>query len=822
MSLKYFIEQVKINSLEKYHNVSVRGWCVDTDTGAIPEILLSLNGKNARYSFVAVPKPDVCAEYHLTNDSLSCGFRLLVKSKSAITSLKAAAVTEEGKEIILKMNEKELSKVTSGETIEYAIDAVHQEEDSNMVNVDGWAVSYLHEDIDLKIVDSDGNEKETVKRIVSREDLVRLKYAEKDQVFCGFAINFQSEKKKKYFLRIHSASFDKEIDLYKVMHTKHHILDLIRAVDKENIKKAFIYYRKNGFRKLLKKLAIVKPKKFLYNDWFIRNRANSEELAKQRAASLDYAPKISILVPTYNTPDNYLRAMLDSVVDQTYPNWELCIAEGSDPDHSARKTILEYAKKDPRIKVKILDKNYGISGNTNEALSLATGEYTGLFDHDDLLEPDILFEVAAALQDKKHDIIYTDEDKLNSEKNMFEDPNLKPDFSMDLFRSHNYITHFFVVKTQILKDINGFRSEFDGAQDYDVMFRCIERSESICHIPKVLYHWRMHAASTAQDPESKMYCYEAGKKAIEEHLRRTGVPGTVEMMPKPFWGTYHTRYETPGDPLVSVIIPNYEHKSVLETCVNSLFEVNTYKNIEIIIVENNSKSEEIFNYYDELQKLHDNVRVVTWDGGEFNYSAINNYGVTFARGDYLLLLNNDTEVISPDAISEMLGCCMREEVGAVGAKLLYEDDTIQHAGVVIGFGGYAGHVFHGLGRNDYGFMLRPLLNCNYSAVTAACMMVDRRCFEACGGFDESFRVAGNDVDLCLKIRSLDKLIVYNAFALWHHYESKSRGYEDNLDKVKRFEEEIEHFREKWKPVIDAGDPFYNKNFKIEDGPFILT
>ena len=294
------------------------------------------------------------------------------------------------------------------------------------------------------------------------------------------------------------------------------------------------------------------------------------------------------------------------------------------------------------------------------------------------------------------------------------------------------------------------------------------------------------------------------------------------MMPKPFWGTYHTRYETPGDPLVSVIIPNYEHKSVLETCVNSLFEVNTYKNIEIIIVENNSKSEEIFNYYDELQKLHDNVRVVTWDGGEFNYSAINNYGVTFARGDYLLLLNNDTEVISPDAISEMLGCCMREEVGAVGAKLLYEDDTIQHAGVVIGFGGYAGHVFHGLGRNDYGFMLRPLLNCNYSAVTAACMMVDRRCFEECGGFDESFRVAGNDVDLCLKIRSLDKLIVYNAFALWHHYESKSRGYEDNLDKVKRFEEEIEHFREKWKPVIDAGDPFYNKNFKIEDGPFILT
>ena len=822
MALKYAIEQVKINSLKDYYNISVKGWCVDVENGVIPKLRLSLNGKNAKYTMITLQRGDVCEQFHLTNDSIDCGFRILVKSKVEITALKLAAETPEGKLTLIDMKAKDLAGVTTEDTVEYSIDSVHQDEDSVVMKVEGWAASYYKEPIDLTILDQKGNEIEHLKRIVQRDDLYRQKYVDREQTFCGFSISFETEKKKRYFLQMHAASFDKEIDLYKNMHTDNQLLNLIRAMDKENIKKGFVYLRKNGFKKLFKKLQVVKPKTFVYHDWFLRTRAGSAALEEQRKTTFAFAPKISILVPTYNTPDQYLREMLDSVVNQTYPNWELCIAEGSDPDHSARKTILDYQKKDDRIKVKILDKNYGISGNTNEALTLATGEYTGLFDHDDLLEPDILFEVVKALQEKRHDIIYTDEDKLNSEKNKFEDPNLKPDFSMDLFRSHNYITHFFVVKTAILKEIDGFRSKYDGAQDYDVMFRCIEKSESIYHIPKVLYHWRMHAASTAQDPASKLYCYEAGQKAIEDHLARIGVKGTVEMMPQPFWGTYHTRYETVGNPLVSIIIPNYEHKDVLETCVNSLFEINTYKNIEIIIVENNSKSEELFAYYEQLEKEHDNVHVVTWKGGEFNYSAINNYGVTFAKGDYLLLLNNDTEMIAPDAISEMLGCCMREEVGAVGAKLLYADDTVQHAGVVIGFGGYAGHVFHGIGKNDYGFMLRPLLNCNYSAVTAACMMVDRKVFEAVGGLDESFRVAGNDVDLCLKIRAMDKLIVYNAFAVWHHYESKSRGYEDNLEKVKRFDEEIKHFQEKWHDVIEAGDPFYNANFKIENGPFILT
>lgn len=351
------------------------------------------------------------------------------------------------------------------------------------------------------------------------------------------------------------------------------------------------------------------------------------------------------------------------------------------------------------------------------------------------------------------------------------------------------------------------------------MFRCIEKANSIYHIPKILYHWRMHAASTAENPESKLYCYEAGKKAIEEHYKRSGISAKVEMMPKPLWGMYHTVYETTGNPLVSIIIPNMEHKDVLKTCIDSLLNVNTYKNIEIIVVENNSTSKEIFDYYDEIEQ-YENIKVVRWEKG-FNYSALNNFGVQYASGEYLLFLNNDTEVIAPDAISEMLGCCMREEVGIVGAKLLYEDDTVQHAGVVIGFGGFAGHVFNGIKKDDYGYMVRARINCNYSAVTAACMMVDRKCFEQVNGFDEKFRVSCNDIDFCLRVRELNKLVVYNAFALWHHYESKSRGYEDDMEKIKRFESEIEMFQKRWKDILTNGDPYYNKNFKIEHGPFVL-
>ena len=593
----------------------------------------------------------------------------------------------------------------------------------------------------------------------------------------------------------------------------------VRHIKPSAVKEIAKYVKDNGFSGLGEYIVMrVNTAGKPYKIWFEAHKPSEEELKRQTETVFGWEPKISIIVPTYRTPLEYLQEMIDSVRNQTYQNWELCIADGSEDDKTVREELERYSQMDSRIKYKILERNLGIAGNTNAALELVSGEYTGLFDHDDILAPNALHEIVKALQEDKYDIIYTDEDKITDDTKEHIDPNFKPDFSMDLFRSHNYITHFFVAKTEIINKIGGFRSEYDGSQDYDLMFRCIENSNKIKHIPMILYHWRIHMNSVAGDPSSKMYAYEAGKKAIEDHLERMGVDAAVEHLG--LWGMYHVKYAVHGEPLVSIIIPNKDHVKDLDLCISSLFEKSAYQNFEIIIVENNSNEEETFVYYDELKERHDNIRVIRWEKG-FNYAAINNYAVQYAKGNYLLFLNNDTELIAPESITEMLGLCMREEVGAVGAKLLYADDTVQHAGVVVGFGNYAGHVNTGIGRDDYGYMVRARINCNYSAVTAACMMTKKSLFQQVGGFDELFVVACNDVDYCLKLRELDKLIVFNAFSEWYHYESKSRGYEDTAEKKQRFQREIGIFQKKWQKILDEGDPFYNKNFPVTRAPFTL-
>lgn len=559
-----------------------------------------------------------------------------------------------------------------------------------------------------------------------------------------------------------------------------------------------------------------------YDKWFQRHMPSEEELKRQQQEKFAYMPQISILVPVYNTDLRILHEMIQSVTNQTYTNWQLCISDGSIGNAKLRNILKQYAKKDNRIKVRYLKENKGISGNTNAALALAEGEYIALLDHDDKLAVNALYEVVNALQEKEPaDIVYTDEDKITGRKEKHVDPNFKPDFSMDLFRSHNYITHFFVVKKSIVDEIGGFRQEYDGSQDYDLMFRCIEKSEKIKHIPMILYHWRICAGSVAENPASKMYAYEAGRKAIEAHLERVGVKAKVTMHEdRELWGMYHVVYDTGNSPLVSIVIPNKDHVVDLDKCLQSILKKSKYKNYEIVIVENNSTDKETFAYYEKIQKEYSCIKVVTWER-EFNYSAINNFGVAHASGDYILLLNNDTELISPWGIGEMLGICMRKEVGIVGAKLYFEDDTVQHAGIVIGFGGFAGHVFSGIGRKDYGYMVRARINCNYSAVTAACLMTKRSVWEEVGGLTEEFAVALNDVDYCLKVREKDYLVVYNAFSEWYHYESKSRGYEDSPEKQERFSREVKLFQKRWKKILKEGDPYYNKNFPVTIAPFTL-
>ena len=453
-------------------------------------------------------------------------------------------------------------------------------------------------------------------------------------------------------------------------------------------------------------------------------------------------------------------------------------------------------------------------------MDMAKGDYIVLADHDDTLTPDALYELAKAVnKDQDNDVIYSDEDKLDMDGGALFEPHFKPDFNIDLLTSTNYICHLFAVKRELVEKVGKFDHEFDGAQDYDFIFRCTEKAKKICHVPKVLYHWRCHQDSTASNPESKMYAFEAGARAIKAHFDRLGIE--VESIEKGVdFGKYHTRFKIKGEPLVSVIIPNKDHRLDLDVCVKSLMEKATYKNLEYIVIENNSTEKATFEYYEQMEKEHDNFHVVTWER-EFNYSAINNFGEKYAKGEYLLFLNNDTEIIEPDCIQEMLGYCQREDVGAVGARLLYQDDTIQHAGVVIGFGGIAGHTFIGLHKNENSYFHRAMCAQDYSAVTAACVMVKRSVFESVGGFSAELAVAFNDIDLCMKIRAADKLIVYDPYALLYHYESKSRGLEDTPEKVARFNREIAIFAKKWPDILKNGDPYYNPNLTLRKSNFAL-
>lgn len=579
------------------------------------------------------------------------------------------------------------------------------------------------------------------------------------------------------------------------------------------IQKGLRYLKHYGVKEFWVRLhERFEPEEVPYGPWYEQYIPTREELEKQRKKKWNYGPKISIIVPAYKTPEAFLRQMMDSLLAQTYANWELCIANASPEDASMEYVLKEYAKKDSRILWKKLEENKGIAENTNEAFAMATGEFAGLLDHDDLLAPNALYEVAKALETEPDiDVLYTDEDKVRGDEVLEHfQPHLKPDFNIDLLRSNNYICHFFVVRKSLLEKTGGFRREYDGAQDYDFIFRCTQAAGKIHHIPEILYHWRTHQSSTADNPESKLYAFEAGKRAIEENLRQNGLIGEVSHTKD--YGFYRVKYPVQGEPLVSIIIPNKDAKEDLEKCIQSILEKSSYTNYEILIVENNSTGEEIFSYYKELSE-NSKIRLLRWKR-EFNYSAINNYGAKKAKGDYLLFLNNDTEVISPDWIEEMLGFCQRPDTGIVGARLYFGNNTVQHAGTVIGIGGIAGHMFTDMPRERSGYMHKAAIIQDLSAVTAACMMVRRQVFDEVQGFEEQLSVAFNDVDFCLRVREKQYLVVYDPYVELYHYESKSRGAEDSKEKVRRFQSEIEFMRCRWETLLKKGDPYYNKNLSL--------
>ena len=548
------------------------------------------------------------------------------------------------------------------------------------------------------------------------------------------------------------------------------------------------------------------------------SKYDEKELAMQRQQVFPRQIKFSILVPLYNTPEDFLKEMIESVQAQTYSNWELCLADGSDAAHpQVERIVMQFQQRDNRIKYRKLEKNFGISGNTNACIEMAAGDYIALFDHDDLLHPSVLYENMKAICEQGADFIYTDELTFQGTTKNITVAHFKPDFAIDNLRANNYICHFTVFQKSLLDKTGLFRSECDGSQDFDMVLRLTEQAQKIVHIPKPLYFWRSHAQSVASSVGAKPYVIQAAKKAIGDHLDRMGLKGEVLDSVVP--SMYRLKYEINGRPLVSILIPNKDHVSDLRKCIVSIQEKSSYPNYEIIVIENNSVEEKTFQYYQILERKP-NIRVVQWNG-KFNYSAINNFGYTFAKGDYILLLNNDTEVISPDWIQEMLMYAQRSDVGAVGAKLYYPDGTIQHGGVVLGVGGVAAHLHCNRPKEDVGYMGRLIYAQDLTAVTAACMMIPRKVWEQTKGLDESFEVAFNDVDFCMRIRQLGYLIVFTPFAELYHYESKSRKADDTPEKRARFVGEVERFQARWAKELEAGDPYYNPNFSLDDANFTI-
>ncbi|MDD3615913.1 MAG: glycosyltransferase family 2 protein [Lachnospiraceae bacterium] len=699
--------------------------------------------------------------------------------------------------------------------IQYFIEEENVDMKAGTCKIRGWAVDTTP--VIISICDENGKTIPCDVQMSNRVDVVQMYKEHKIDYKCGFFVELNGLQGKKLLVDMHSDShhFVYEVALGTVT--------ILANKVGRYYNKGVRYIKTHGISafsgKVLQKVKSKKNPPVSYTKWLPKHMPTKQELERQKNETFANQPKISVVVPLYKTPEKYLVKLIESFQNQTYSNWELCFSDGSGPDSPLTDILRQYTEAEPRIKVIYEKKKLQISENTNAALGIATGDYIGFADHDDELTANALYECVRAVNaNSEIDVIYTDEDKMSMDGNKFFQPHFKPDFNIDLLTTVNYICHFFVVKKSVYETVGMLDSAFDGAQDYDFVLRCIEQAKCIHHIPKILYHWRSHENSTSENPESKLYAFDAGQRAIEAHYKRCKIDASVGK--GEYLGLYKTHYNLKVQPKVSIMIPNKDHIADLDRCIQSIEKKATYSNYEYIIIENNSTEEETFAYYKKLEAENPKVKVVYYKG-HFNYSSINNFGAQHADGEYLWLLNNDTEIINPDCIEELVGYCTREDVGIVGSRLYFEDDTIQHAGVVIGFGGIAGHCFVQQKRGTTGYCHRIICAQDYSAVTAASMLVKKSVFDQVGGFDEELQVAFNDIDFCMKVRNIGKLVVYNPYSELYHYESKSRGQEDTPEKVRRFQREIAIFEKHWPDILRDGDPYYNPNLTLESQDFSL-
>ncbi len=565
------------------------------------------------------------------------------------------------------------------------------------------------------------------------------------------------------------------------------------------------------FRKLF---GIKKERTEDYKLWMDVWFPDHVQLEKYRAESLSFTnrPLISIILPVYNTPVKFLEQAVESVFNQAYDHWELCISDDCSTDKGIREFLEAIASRDKRIKVQHRETNGHIVANSNTALATASGEYIALLDHDDMLSSDALYHVVKVINESDPDLIYSDEDKID-EQGKHTDPHFKPDWCPDNFLSRNYLGHLVVIRKSLVDKTGGFRDGFEGSQDYDLLLRVTELTTKIYHIPLVLYHWRMHSQSTSVNESAKPYAFNSGIRAIEDALKRRNIDGTVSLIEN-LPGFYSIRYRITDAGKVSVIIPTRNKHDLCEVVLQSVFKLTSYPDFEVILINNNSDEPQFFEFVKQWEQREPERFTCVTDNDPFNFSRLMNLGASVATGKYLLLLNNDTEVTHADWMSAMVEQCQFETTGAVGVKLLYQNNTVQHAGVIIGLGGIAGHTFVGYERHAPGYFYFLKCISNYSAVTAACVMVKKKHFKEAGGFDEALAVEFNDVDFCLKLCEMGYRNIYLPHVELYHYESVSRGHPHKTRKsYKQHLHDVALFKERWQSYIDH-DPCYSPHLSM--------
>lgn len=708
------------------------------------------------------------------------------------------------------------------EDIKVIFDSIYRDKTTNNLTITGWALDTITKESPTFTINNENQVSVYNIQRVLREDVNQI-YQTEPAIEAGFVVTLEGIKQKKV-LPFHFQSSAHVVTVDFPLNKKYPVIP--GTEDKVTrlwikAKKGFKYMAKNGISHTIQRAKIEKLRnQASYPNWLARNEVLDIEAMTQEIATFHYQPKISIAMPVYNVEEKWLRLCIDSILNQVYTNWELCMADDASTDPNVKKILTEYQQLDERIRVVFREQNGHISEATNSALTIATGEFVALLDNDDELAINAFYEVVKVLNENPElDLIYSDEDKIDMDGNR-SDPAFKPDWSPDLLLGTNYISHLGVYRRSILEEIGGFRKGYEGSQDYDLVLRFTEKTtkERITHIPKVLYYWRMLPTSTAVDQGSKGYAFEAGLRAVQDALVRRGINGHATHGAAN--GLYDVYYDIESEKLVSIIIPTKNGYKDVQRCVSSIIEKTTYQNYEIIMADNGSTDPKMHELYAEFEQQLPGRFFVESIDIPFNFSTINNRAAKKAHGEYLLFLNNDTEVITENWLTLMVSFAQQERIGCVGAKLLYPNNTVQHAGVILGLGGVAGHGHYGYPHGDLGYFGRLAINVNYSAVTAACLLMKKADFDAVGGFEEAFTVAFNDVDLCLKVQALGRDNVWLHEAELYHFESQTRGYDDKGKKKKRFEQEKVMMEEKWGPLIE-NDPFYNPNLTRDIPNFSL-